>query len=99
MKDARFMPSRYHYQAIVSNPYLGKTKVVKGMTQAEVQYEAGQQQQAWAKEEPRQARAGPATSPQVRIEGAGGAGQSRRAGPAHGFEPPLAARSVPQHAG
>ncbi len=45
------MPSRYHYQAIVSNPYLGKTKVVKGMTQAEVQYKAGQQQQAWAKEE------------------------------------------------
>lgn len=45
------MPSRYLYQTVVSNPYLAKTKIIKGMTQAEVQYKATQQQQAWAKEE------------------------------------------------
>lgn len=45
------MSSRYLYQTVVTNPYLSKTKVIKGMTQAEVQYKASQQQQAWAKEE------------------------------------------------
>lgn len=45
------MPSRYLYQTAISNQYLGRAKVIKGMTQTEVQYKAAQQQQAWAKEE------------------------------------------------
>lgn len=45
------MSIRYPYQAVASNHYLGKTKVIKGMTQAELQYKMVLQQQTWAKEE------------------------------------------------
>lgn len=45
------MPSQYRFQLQVSNPYLGKVAIVKGMTKAEVQYKAQQQLATWSEQE------------------------------------------------
>ncbi len=39
------------YQATISNPYLGTVKVIKGATQAEVEYKANQQIATWREQE------------------------------------------------
>ncbi len=45
------MPSKYPYQMQVSNPYLGKVAIIKGMTKAEVQMKANQQLVTWSEQE------------------------------------------------
>ena len=45
------MPARYPYQMQISNPYLGKVVIIKGMTKAEVQLKANQQLASWTEQE------------------------------------------------
>ena len=45
------MPSKYAYQQQISNPYLGKVVIIKGMTKAEVQFKVNQQLSAWREQE------------------------------------------------
>jgi len=45
------MPTRYTYQQQISNPYLGKVAIIKGMTKAEVQLKVNQQLASWREQE------------------------------------------------
>lgn len=45
------MPSKYLYQQQISNPYLGKVVIIKGMTKAEVQFKVNQQLAVWREQE------------------------------------------------
>lgn len=45
------MATTYRWHKTVSNSYLGKTKVIRGMTRAEVEQKAAMQLTAWAQEE------------------------------------------------
>lgn len=47
------MATKYRWQKTVTNPYLGKTRVVRGMTKAQVEQAAAQVLAQWAAEEGR----------------------------------------------
>jgi restriction system protein len=48
------MTTKYHWQKTISNVYLGKTKVIRGLTRADVNQRAAVQLNQWAQQEAQQ---------------------------------------------